>query len=137
MESYIDNSITKPTNIMHNITTLSPIPITKITRNDSGTDILWTEKEQRVAVIIAVALIAIITICVILIILRTLRKKSSQETTGLGGKGTYSCITNANQCEPKWNTQQQSMLENTSDRVRKNTVTFSFLHRESRKQEVV
>ncbi|KAH8871884.1 hypothetical protein KSF78_0006372 [Schistosoma japonicum] len=77
------------------------------------------EKEQRVAVIIAVALIAIITICVILIILRTLRKKSSQETTGLGGKGTYSCITNANQCEPKWNTQQQSMLENTSDRVRK------------------
>ncbi|KAH8871883.1 hypothetical protein KSF78_0006371 [Schistosoma japonicum] len=43
MESYIDNSITKPTNIMHNITTLSPIPITKITRNDSGTDILWTE----------------------------------------------------------------------------------------------
>ncbi|CAH8593238.1 unnamed protein product [Schistosoma rodhaini] len=126
------------TNNIHNNMTTSIQQVMETTENNNiiSTNALWTEKEQRVTVIIVVALVTIITICVILIILRTLRKKSNKKSSGIPIKNqkktsqsnkinkveereNYSCILNDNFSEPKWIMQQQSTVGRTSDRIRK------------------
>ncbi|CAH8524262.1 unnamed protein product [Schistosoma turkestanicum] len=123
---------------IHNNITLSLVTVDKKTTesNNPITDAVWTEKEQRVTVIIAVSLVAIITICVSLFILRTLKKKSNKKVSRLPNtnqkktsqsdkankvewKGNYSPIISVNHSEPKCDMQQQSTTGHPSDRIRK------------------